>query len=627
MKKEKALTLLLILFSLCGFAEKLHARKSGQDLIDSLNTELQRQKEDTNKVNLLVDLSRQSMLISLYDSSLEYALQAKNLSESLNYSDGIANSCNGIAVAYANLSDYSKALEYYQIALKIHEQEVNKSGIARILNNMALAYLNLADYHKALEYQFKALKINEELDNKRTIRMNLGNIGIAYERLTDYHRALEYSQKALYLSEQTGDTRDMAINLGNIGLAYRNLEDYPNALRNYQQALSNFKLAGDKRGIAANLRSIGEWYLNAPDSFLRWMKINPVNRFTIARQYADSALILNKMIGRIGGLQENSELLSQIYEKEGKYDKAFEAYKDFIIFRDSVQGEKVKNQITRHEMQYEFDKKEAITVAEIQKQRLLRNGFIAGSILFLLLALSVFIGLKRTLKEKKITEELRVQSDNLLHNILPEETATELKLTGSAKAKSYDNITVLFTDFVGFTTISEQLTPTELVQELHTCFTAFDQIIEKHRLEKIKTIGDAYLAVCGLPKPHNKHAQNTVNAALEIRDFMVQRKQKANTFEIRIGIHSGSVVAGIVGVKKFAYDIWGDTVNTAARMEQRSEAGKINLSENTYLLVKDDFDCEYRGEIEAKNKGKLKMYFVGNAVITNEAEPVLNSIL
>ncbi|MBK9249818.1 MAG: hypothetical protein IPM69_17360 [Ignavibacteria bacterium] len=215
-------------------------------------------------------------------------------------------------------------------------------------------------------------------------------------------------------------------------------------------------------------------------------------------------------------------------------------------------------------------------------------------------------------KEKTNVEREKQRSDELLLNILPANVAEELKSTGTASAKHFDHVTVLFTDFISFTTVSQQLGAQELVDELHACFKGFDEIITKYNIEKIKTIGDAYLAVCGLPLADEKHAENVVRAALEIREFMKQRRENfgAKTFEIRIGINSGSVVAGIVGVKKFAYDIWGDTVNTAARMEQNSEAGKINISETTYALVKDRFSCEYRGELDAKNKGKLAMYFV-----------------
>jgi adenylate cyclase len=216
---------------------------------------------------------------------------------------------------------------------------------------------------------------------------------------------------------------------------------------------------------------------------------------------------------------------------------------------------------------------------------------------------------------EKQHEELKSEkkkSDDLLLNILPEEVAEELKQKGSSEAKFFDHVTVLFTDFVDFTKAGERMSPQELVDELHTCFKAFDDIVSQYGIEKIKTIGDAYLAVGGLPIAQEEHAINVVKAAREIRQFMTARKQAIgdNTFEIRIGIHSGSVVAGIVGVKKFAYDIWGDTVNTAARMEQHGEKGKINISQATYELVKDRFVCTNRGAITAKNKGELSMYFV-----------------
>ncbi len=216
------------------------------------------------------------------------------------------------------------------------------------------------------------------------------------------------------------------------------------------------------------------------------------------------------------------------------------------------------------------------------------------------------------LKVEERTLQLQAEkkkSDDLLLNILPEEVAEELKEKGSSDAKQYDPVTVLFTDFVNFTGISEQLTPVELVAEIHKNFTAFDAIMDQYGIEKIKTIGDAYLAVCGLPVPMEDHAQRIVKAAKAIQTYMHQNGAK---FQIRIGIHTGPVVAGIVGVKKFAYDIWGDTVNTASRMESNSEAGQINISGTTYDLIKNEFECTYRGKLDAKNKGMLDMYFVND---------------
>ncbi|MCD0480497.1 hypothetical protein LPB90_18815 [Chryseobacterium sp. LC2016-29] len=211
-------------------------------------------------------------------------------------------------------------------------------------------------------------------------------------------------------------------------------------------------------------------------------------------------------------------------------------------------------------------------------------------------------------KEKQKTE-------NLLLNILPHEVAEELKENGSSEAKYYDEVSVLFTDFVNFTQSSEKMGAEKMLVELNECFTAFDMIMEKHGLEKIKTIGDAYLAVCGLPIKNEDHALQTVLVALDIIDFIEERKKtNPDVLDIRIGINSGSLIAGIVGVKKFAYDIWGDTVNTAARMEQNSEKGRINISESTYQLVKNDFNFEFRGKIETKGKGAMEMYFVNSSI-------------
>lgn len=227
-----------------------------------------------------------------------------------------------------------------------------------------------------------------------------------------------------------------------------------------------------------------------------------------------------------------------------------------------------------------------------------------GSLIFLMVY--YFVGKKNF---------YQARSEALLLNILPNEIAEELKANGSAKAKLFDYVTVMFTDFKNFTQITEKLTPAELVAEIDTLFKAFDNIISKHNIEKIKTIGDSYMCAGGLPVANNTHAIDVVSATMDIQQFMQQHWQKRKRegkepFEIRIGVHTGPVVAGIVGDKKFAYDIWGDTVNLASRMESSGEAGKVNISGSTYELVKDKFKCMHRGKIQAKNKGEIDMYFV-----------------
>jgi class 3 adenylate cyclase len=211
----------------------------------------------------------------------------------------------------------------------------------------------------------------------------------------------------------------------------------------------------------------------------------------------------------------------------------------------------------------------------------------------------------------------KAKSEELLANILPQDVIKEIKEQGSATAKKFEEATIIFTDFVGFTSISENLDAADLVTELDTCFRAFDRITESHGVEKIKTIGDAYMAAGGIPKPSESAVSNTVRAAIEMRDFISDRaEQQAKSgkpyFNMRIGVHTGPVVAGIVGVKKFQYDIWGDTVNTASRMEANGDSGKVNISSSTYNKIKDNLDFEFisRGSMPVKGKGLLDMWFV-----------------
>ena len=205
------------------------------------------------------------------------------------------------------------------------------------------------------------------------------------------------------------------------------------------------------------------------------------------------------------------------------------------------------------------------------------------------------------------------RADNLLLNLLPAESANELKLKGSIESKKYEQVTVLFTDFISFTSLSEFADPEQLVRSIDHYYRAFDDIISRYELEKIKTIGDSYMCAGGIPIPTQDHAINSILAAKDILAFVESDHGKEDDvleFKVRVGVHTGPVVAGIVGSKKWQYDIWGDTVNIASRMESNSASGKINISESTYNKVKNSFSCIYRGELEVKNRGKLKMYFV-----------------
>lgn len=280
----------------------------------------------------------------------------------------------------------------------------------------------------------------------------------------------------------------------------------------------------------------------------------------------------------------------------------------------------------RIEAEYQKDiaqKDREIKVQELKAERSqgLRNILImgiAGALLVMVLLFNRFNANKQAkeiLEEKnKLIEKEQQRSEELLLNILPPAIAGELKQNGKARARSAEEVSVLFSDFKNFTTLAESLSPEQLVAELDYCFKGFDFIISQYNIEKIKTIGDAYMCAAGLSS-NSGNAIKMVRAATEMQQFLKAYKdmkiaRNEPYFEARIGIHTGPVVAGVVGNKKFAYDIWGDTVNLAARMEQNSEAEKINISETTYQKVRYDFDCEYRGKLSVKNKGEVEMYFV-----------------
>ena len=247
---------------------------------------------------------------------------------------------------------------------------------------------------------------------------------------------------------------------------------------------------------------------------------------------------------------------------------------------------------------------------EVRRQRVLRNGALGGS------AALAFCAVVFLFQRVRISREKR-RSDELLLNILPSEVAEELKATGMSVARHIEHATILFTDFKGFTELSERLTPQELVEELDTCFKVFDDIITARGIEKIKTIGDAYMAAGGLQRKQPSTVADVVQAALDMQDYMVRRKAERTAegkpaFDMRVGVHSGPVVAGIVGVKKFQYDIWGDTVNTASRMESSGEVGHVNISESTYREIASQRDWRFtpRGKVSVKGKGEMEMYFV-----------------
>jgi class 3 adenylate cyclase len=328
-----------------------------------------------------------------------------------------------------------------------------------------------------------------------------------------------------------------------------------------------------------------------------------------AMTYAKRSLQLAEKYGLKEQISDANFKISELYEMAGNTGESLKYYKNYIAYRDSVNNIKSVQAIADLRTDYEVSQKQ-IEVDLLNQQK--RNQRIMVVSLFIILGLTIVILGTLYWYYRTISREKK-RSESLLLNILPAETAKELKQNGKVEAVKFDEVTVLFTDFVSFSKLAEHVEPVQLVKSIDFYFKGFDEITTKYELEKIKTIGDSYMCACGLPTANPTHARNVIQAATEMIELVrssLNASDGLSHFNVRIGVHTGPVVAGIVGIKKWQYDIWGDTVNIASRMESKSEPGRVNISETTYFQIKDEFPCEYRGEIEVKNRGPLKMYFL-----------------
>lgn len=506
--------------------------------------------------------------------------------------------------AYLIKGDNSQALESYFKSLEYANKIKDEKGIGSLLISIADTYSVMDDSSNAELYYNNGINVLREVNDSIQLATALLNAGDEYFNTENYSKALSYFKESGEIFKAADYPIGIAYNKGNIGMVYAELDQHELALSNINEAVVILEELQDYYPISVYLTYMADIYADK-------------NNFFTAVEYAHRSLDLATQYGLKDQISEANLKLSELYEKLGNYSEALIYYKSHKKYRDSIMNIKNVQEMANIRTENEVSQKQA--EVDLLEQKRKNQRIVFYSTILALLSIVIFAyGLYKRNKfikaTNKIIESEKYISEQLLLNILPEETAQELKEKGKVKAKSFESVTVLFTDFKGFSNYAKHLTPEELVQSVDFYFSKFDNIMEKYGLEKIKTVGDAYMCAGGLPFPTEDHASKMIFAAIEIADFVNTEKQKhpeSNThFDIRIGINTGPVVAGVVGSKKFAYDIWGDAVNIASRMESGSEAGRINISEYTYELVKDQFDCEYRGKIEVKNRGKLNMYFV-----------------
>lgn len=614
--------------------------------IDSLKNLLAFQKVDSIKVNTLISLGTLYLNTDI-NEALNYGNQALVQAEKINYRKGLGNALKLLGLGYAYMNKSFEADSLWKASLTVFESIQFKEGISNIYNNLATLNYSLGEDAKSIEYNLLSLKIAEEIDNKLRIGSSLLNLGNVYSnKPATADIAINYFLRALPIFEEINYTEGIGTATVNIGEIYFNKKMYDSALTFFQTSIKMFEGTAD---AAYALNYVGEIYAERNDfenAFKYHNQAIEVTEQLGAQQFlAQSLLSLAKTQKKKGDVlksietykraQKISEEITAKQEIKRAYEALAEAYAQIGDFKDAYAYESLLTRIKDdlyntdedkkiQQLQFnaEVEKKEneiQLQEVTIQRQKIVTYATGISGFLLLIVAIGSFSRYKYVRKTNKIIKNERDRSQELLLNILPEETARELETNGHAKTRFYDNVTVLFTDFKGFSTIAGTLTPIQLVAELNDYFMAFDEIVGKYNLEKIKTIGDAYMCAGGIPSINETHALDAVRAALAMQTYMRKRQRERNItgiegWELRIGIHTGPIVAGVVGKRKYAYDIWGDTVNIASRMESSGEAGRVNISSTTYSFIKDNYACQHRGKISAKNIGEVDMYFVNDGI-------------
>ncbi len=523
---------------------------------------------------------------------------------------GVAHVFGNVGTLHVRLSEFPQALECYRKALDRYEELGNKSAMAHLLGNIANVYADLSDYSTALEYYARTLALYEELEIPFGIADATGNMGTVYLALSQPMSALECFNKSAALHQELGSHGDAVLVKTHIGHVYSDLADYSKALEYYLEALQSYKDLGSKRGVATVTGNIGGVYLNLGEyeraleylyealaldvelgdksselsvastigSLFAKKQFDGYN-LQKAEEFQLRALATSESIGTLEYQYRCHEALAHIYEEQGRWREFAIHYKQFHELEQRVKSDEAKKKATlidQHRLAIEHEK---------------------------LLA---------------VERERALATTTILYQVLPQSVADRL-IKGEKIADYFSQLSILFADIVGFTPIAARMPAKAVLAFLNYVFAEFDKIMEKHGCQKIKTIGDGYMAVCGAPIPCDDHAERLARAALELMNDMElpetlrQTLPKGSVFHLRIGLHTGSAFAGIVGEKGFVYDVYSDAVNLASRMESSGEAGKIHCSADFahHLQNRDEsFVFEERDEIEVKGKGMMRTYFL-----------------
>ncbi|RPI67408.1 MAG: tetratricopeptide repeat protein, partial [Ignavibacteriae bacterium] len=579
-----------------------------------------------------------------YQSALEYGHRSLEQHTSIGDRRGMAKNYLDLGIVFYSTGDNPSALEHFRRALALYEELGDALEMARVIGNIGNIYDALGDYPQALQHFERAIAIQQEKGDLYSVALVTSNIGMVYHNLCNYESSLEYFRRALALREELGDQRGIANTLGNIGLPLAGMARYPEALEHYHRALALHKKLGESERVTRVTGDIIHALLGsgAVDEAENWL-----TEFEVAHINHPDVVI------------KRTTARARILEHREQLDEAMVTFRSALtLARDHA-----------------FPKSQVIVHRYLRELCLKRNdlaGYVEHS--------NEYNRITEEIRGKEVTQKLTMMEAErkmemersehqkhlaVLHSTLPKHIADRVA-RGETVNDHYENASVIFLDIVGFTTISEQLSSDQVVQLLEQIFTTLDAVCEKHDVVKIKTIGDSYMAVAfphsvrndsplashvgeegGIPSDARDEVCRAANAALDMLhavshivsptgspDGSPESSPESSPLQVRIGLHSGPVTAGVIGTTRMQYDVWGDTVNVASRMESTSEPGRIHVSSSFALALNSErakkqnsemavipsvseepgtWHLELRGETELKGKGTMTTYWLESA--------------
>jgi class 3 adenylate cyclase/lipopolysaccharide biosynthesis regulator YciM len=542
-----------------------------------------------------------------------------------------------IGLIYYDKGEFDKALEYFNQGLALYKEINDQKSIALSYNNIGLIYSERGYFDIALDYHWKSLILNEEIGNKHLIASSLTNISTIYFEMGDYNVAINFLSKALELYNDIGNKIYISLALANLSAIYHSMKD----VTKIQELLRQFPDEPYETEVIRAYQNIIKGYLdqlngNSGNAISYWQKaLNSntldfsfeikcmgllITQYFISWRLTESDQIYQHILSLLDRLEElsiNNNLnpsLCNILLLRAKLSLANNEYTVGETYLTEGLLKAQESGLKMHKKLFEKEIKDLhVQVEKLNAFNDVHNKIDLASNQQIN---SYFENVSKRFPDfmLKLFDE-KEKNEELLLNLLPKEVIPYLKDNSKLYTEEFENVSILFADMVGFTQLSEQLEPKKIVRLLNEIFSYFDSLLVQFNAEKIRTIGDNYMVCVGAPKKNENHAQNIAKLSLAMIEYIKRPRNDGININFRIGINSGSVIASVIGKNRLQFDLWSDTVNVASRMESHGLPGKIHITNNTYLLIKDEFDCESRGKIDIKSKGKMETWFLNSKKI------------